>query len=157
MHRRYAILVVLAVIAAVGRPALAPAPALADDGLVSVRSAHGVAETLDRLEQAAREAGAVIAARIDHSANAAKVGQTLRPTALLLFANPKAGTPLLQARQTMGIDLPLKALAWQDERGQVWLTYNALPYLAARHKLAADTVEPMRQGLERLIERATRP
>jgi uncharacterized protein (DUF302 family) len=132
-------------------------PVLAEDGLVSVRSAHGVDETLNRLEQAAREAGVVIAARIDHSANAAKIGQTLRPTALLLFANPRAGTPLLQARQTMGIDLPLKALAWEDERGQVWLTYNALPYLAARHKLAADTVEPMRQGLERLIERATRP
>jgi uncharacterized protein (DUF302 family) len=136
---------------------LTASPALADDGLVSVRSAHGVAETLDQLEQAAREAGVAIAARIDHSANAAKVGQTLRPTALLLFANPKAGTPLIQARQTMGIDLPLKALAWEDERGQVWLTYNTLPYLAARHKLPADTVEPMRQGLERLVERATRP
>jgi uncharacterized protein (DUF302 family) len=131
--------------------------ALADTGLVSVRSAHGVAETLDRLEQAAREAGLAIAGRIDHGANAAKVGQALRPTALLLFANPKAGTPLIQARQTMGIDLPLKALAWEDERGQVWLTYNALPYLAARHDVPSGAVEAMRQGLERLVERATRP
>jgi uncharacterized protein (DUF302 family) len=131
--------------------------ALADNGLVSVRSAHGVPETLDRLEQAAREAGVAIAARIDHAANAAKAGQTLRPTALLLFANPKLGTPLMHARQTIGIDLPLKALAWQDERGQVWLTYNAPSYLAARHNVPAEAVESMRQGLERLVERATRP
>jgi uncharacterized protein (DUF302 family) len=130
--------------------------ALADTGLVTVRSAHSVAETLDRLEQAARDAGAVIAARIDHGANAAKAGQTLRPTALLLFANPKAGTPLMQARQTFGIDLPLKALAWEDERGQVWLTYNAPAYLAARHDVPAAALEPVRQGLERLVERATR-
>ena len=134
----------------------APA-ALADSGLVSVRSAHSVAQTLDRLEQAAREAGVAIAARIDHGATAAKAGQTLRPTALLLFANPKLGTPLMQARQTIGIDLPLKALAWEDERGQVWLTYNAPAYLAGRHNLPADAVEPMRQALERLVERATRP
>jgi uncharacterized protein (DUF302 family) len=134
----------------------APAAA-ADSGLVSVRSAHGVAATLDRLEQAAREAGVAIAARIDHAANAAKAGQKLRPTALLLFANPKVGTPLMQARQTAGIDLPLKALAWEDERGQVWLTYNAPAWLAARHGLPADAVEPMRKGLESLVERATRP
>jgi uncharacterized protein (DUF302 family) len=131
--------------------------ALADSGLVTVRSVHTVAETLNRLEQAAREAGAVIAARIDHGANATKAGQTLRPTALLLFANPNVGTPLMQARQTFGIDLPLKALAWEDERGHVWLTYNAPAYLATRHNLSPETVEPMRQGLERLIERATRP
>jgi uncharacterized protein (DUF302 family) len=146
------IVVILVVIAL-----LIASAAHADTGLVSVRSAHGVVATLDRLEQAAREAGLAIAGRIDHGANAAKVGQTLRPTALLLFANPKAGTPLIQARQTMGIDLPLKALAWEDERGQVWLTYNALPYLAARHDLPAGAVEAMRQGLERLVERATRP
>lgn len=146
------IALVLAVIVVTTAPA-----ALADSGLVSVRSAHGVAETLDRLEQAAREAGIVIAARIDHGASAAKAGQTLRPTALLLFANPKLGTPLMQARQTIGIDLPLKALAWEDERGQVWLTYNAPAYLAGRHNLPADAVEPMRQALERLVERATRP
>ena len=134
----------------------APA-ALADSGLVNVRSAHGVAQTLDRLEQAAKEAGVAVAARIDHGANATKAGQTLRPTALLLFANPKLGTPLMQARQTIGIDLPLKALAWEDERGQVWLTYNAPAFLASRHNLPADVVEPMRQALERLVERATRP
>jgi uncharacterized protein (DUF302 family) len=136
---------------------MASPAASADSGLVSVRSAHGVAETLDRLEQAAREAGVVIAARIDHAANATKAGQNLRPTALLLFANPKLGTPLMLARQTIGIDLPLKALAWEDERGQVWLTYNAAVYLAGRHNLPADAVEPMRQGLERLVEHATRP
>jgi len=146
------IALVLAVIILTTAPA-----ALADSGLVSVRSAHSVAQTLDRLEQAAREAGVVIAARIDHGATAAKAGQTLRPTALLLFANPKLGTPLMQARQTIGIDLPLKALAWEDERGQVWLTYNAPAYLAGRHNLPADAVEPMRQARERLVERATRP
>ena len=108
----------------------APA-AMADSGLVTVRSAHTVAETLDRLEQAARDAGAVIAARI--------------------------GTPLIQARQTFGVDLPLRALVWEDEQGQVWLTYNAPAYLAARHNVPVDVVEPIRQGLERLVERATRP
>jgi uncharacterized protein (DUF302 family) len=132
-------------------------PALADSGLVSKRSAHSVTETLDRLERAAREAGVAVAARIDHAANATRAGQTLRPTALLLFANPKLGTPLMQARQTIGIDLPLKALAWEDDKGQVWLTYNAPAYLASRHGLPADAVEPMKQGLERLTDAATRP
>jgi len=143
------VLVVIVLMAAPAAPA--------ESGLVSVRSAHGVAETLDRLEKAAKEAGVAVAPRIDHAASAAKGGQTLRPTALLLFANPKLGTPLMQARQTIGIDLPLKALAWEDERGQVWLTYNAPAYLAGRHNLPADAVEPMRQALERLVERATRP
>jgi uncharacterized protein (DUF302 family) len=131
--------------------------ALADSGLVSKRSAHSVHETLDRLERAAREAGIAIAARLDHAASAAKAGQSLRPTALLLFANPKLGTTLMQARQTIGIDLPLKALAWQDDKGQVWLTYNAPAFLAARHGLADEAVEPMKQALERLTDAATRP
>lgn len=136
---------------------MAAAPALADSGLISKPSAHSVSETLDRLEKAAREAEIAIAGRFDHAANAAGAGQALRPTALLRFANPKLGTPLMQARQTIGIDLPLKALAWEDDKGQVWLTYNAPAYLASRHGLPPEAVEPMKQGLERLTEQATKP
>ena len=137
--------------------ALTASVVFADSGLVSKRSAHSVPATLDRMERAAREAGITIAARLDHAANAAQAGQPLRPTALLLFANPKLGTPLMQARQTFGIDLPLKALAWQDDKGQVWLTFNAPAYLAGRHGLSDEAVAPMKEALEGLVDAATRP
>lgn len=137
--------------------ALAASPAQADSGLITKRTEHSVAETLDRLEKAVKEAGVTVVARIDHAAAAARIGQTLRPTAVLLFGNPKLGTPLMQARQTIGIDLPLKVLAWEDDKGQVWLSYNAPQALASRHGLPAGSVEPMTQALERLTELATRP
>lgn len=117
--------------------AATPATFAADtDGLVRVKSAHGVKETLDRLETALKDKGVNIVARVDHAASAEKVGLKLRPTSVLVFGNPKAGTPLMQCKQTIAIDLPQRALAWQDEAGQVWLAYNDQQALAKRHALA---------------------
>lgn len=111
--------------------------AFAADGLVTQKSAHGVAETIDRLVKAAEDKGLTVFLRLDHAAGAAKVGTALRPTELLVFGNPKGGTPLLQCAQSIGIDLPLKALAWEDQSGAVWLGYNEPTYLAARHELGS--------------------
>jgi uncharacterized protein (DUF302 family) len=89
-------------------------------------------------------------ARIDHAANATRAGMQLRPTELLMFGNPRAGTPLMQDRQTIGIDLPVKALAWQDAEGRVWLTWNDTAWLAERHGLGAASaaaVEAIEAGL----------
>jgi len=111
--------------------------ALAVDGLVVVQSSHSVAATVVRLQATVEQRGLTVFARIDHAAGAAKIGQTLRPTALLIFGNPQGGTPLMQCAQTAGIDLPLKMLVWEDAQGKVWLGYNDPAYLAQRH--AADS------------------
>jgi uncharacterized protein (DUF302 family) len=110
------------------------------DGLVTVRSSHAPKETMDRLAAAVTARGITILAQIDHAAAAAGVGMTLRPTAVLIFGNPKAGTPLMQAEQTIGIDLPLKLLVWQDEQGSTWIAYNDPEWLATRHGLAGKPV-----------------
>ncbi|HEV7666434.1 MAG TPA: DUF302 domain-containing protein [Chloroflexota bacterium] len=104
-----------------------------DDGLVTVPSSHTVAATVDRLEAAIIGKGMTVFARIDHAKAAAEAGLTLRPTELLVFGSPVAGTPLMQQRQMVGIDLPLKALAWEDRDGRVWLTYNDVAWIARRH------------------------
>jgi uncharacterized protein (DUF302 family) len=104
------------------------------DGLVRVKSAHAPGETIDRLEKLVKEKGLTVFARIDHAGGAAKVGKTLRPTELLIFGNPQGGTPLMECAQTAGIDLPLKAMAWQDAKGQSWLGYNDPVWIAQRHK-----------------------
>jgi uncharacterized protein (DUF302 family) len=113
---------------------------MADDGLVTIASAHPVKETIDRLAAEIASRGITVFARIDHAAGAASIGMNLRPTELLIFGNPKGGTPLMQAAQTIGIDLPLKVLAWQDVAGKVWLTHDDPHWLASRHGLgsAAD-------------------
>ena len=103
------------------------------EGLTICASRHGPKETLDRLVAAMTARGMTILARIDHAAAAAKVGMELRPTDVVMFGNPRGGTPLMQAVQTMGIDLPLKALVWQDEAGKTWLGYNDPKWLARRH------------------------
>lgn len=127
-------------------------PAFAADGLISVKSPYPVAETLDRLEAGAEERGLKIFARIDHAAGAASIGETLRPTELLIFGNPKGGTPVMQCAQTAGIELPLKALAWEDEQGQVWLGYNDPAYLVRRHSSSdCAAVEPMSAALSGLV------
>ena len=107
--------------------------AWATEGMISVKSAHSVAATADRLENILNGKGMTVFARIDHAAGAAKVGKTLPPTQLVIFGNPKVGTPLMQCSQSIAIDLPQKALIWQDESGQVWLSYNDPQYLALRH------------------------
>jgi uncharacterized protein (DUF302 family) len=109
------------------------------EGLISIPSSFDPKETMDRLEAALRASGVTIFARIDHAAGAAEVGETLRPTELLIFGNPKAGTPLMQAGQTIGIDLPLKALVWQDAAGKTQVSYNEPGWLAKRHDLGHET------------------
>jgi len=105
---------------------------------VRKQSPHSVGETIDRLEAVVKEKGLAVFARIDHAAGAKKAGLELRPTELIIFGSPKVGTPLMQAKQTMGLDLPLKVLAWQDEGGQVWLAYEAPADMGAAHGLATD-------------------
>jgi len=109
--------------------------ASADSGQISIRSNHGVKVSMDRLEQVLNEKGMTIFARVDHAGAAKKVGMTLRPTELMIFGNPKVGTPLMLCGQSIALDLPQKMLAWQDEQEQVWLTYNDPFYLAQRHAI----------------------
>jgi uncharacterized protein (DUF302 family) len=111
---------------------------MAIDGLTTLRSNHGPKDTMDRLEAAVKTRGMTIFARIDHAAGASSAGLSLRPTELLIFGNAKAGTPLMQAAQSIGIDLPLKALVWQDASGDTWISYNDPSWLANRHALASD-------------------
>jgi uncharacterized protein (DUF302 family) len=112
-------------------------------GLISVRSSYPVSETIDRLVGAVVAGGLNVFGRIDHAAGAAEVGMPLRPTELLLFGHPRGGTPLMQDRQSVGIDLPLKALAWEDDAGDVWLTYNDTDWLARRHGLGTKSAEAL--------------
>ena len=111
-------------------------PAFAADGMVNVASSFDVAETADRMERLLRQKGMAVFNRIDHSDNAAAAGTELRGTVLLIFGNPKIGSRLMQCSQTVAIDLPQKALVWQDGDGGVWISYNDPSYLAARHQLA---------------------
>lgn len=112
---------------------------MSEDGLVTIASNYSVEETLDRLEVDLKAKDITVFVRIDHAAGAASVAMPLRPTELLIFGNPKSGTPLMQSNQTIGIDLPLKVLAWQDAGGKVWLTYTDPRWLARRHRLASGT------------------
>lgn len=112
------------------------APSWSAEGMVSVKSAYSAKETADRLEQIVKSKNLNVFARIDHAAGAKKIDKNLRPTDVLIFGNPQGGTPLMECNQTVGIDLPLKALVWQDASGQVWLGYNDPTYLVARHKLS---------------------
>jgi uncharacterized protein (DUF302 family) len=100
------------------------ARAIAADGLITIQSHYGPKETMQRLKAAVKAKGFSVLAHIDHSAQAAQVNLSLPPTDLLIFGNPKGGTPLMRSNQTIGIDLPLKALVWQDEKGATWLSYN---------------------------------
>jgi uncharacterized protein (DUF302 family) len=109
-----------------------------DSGVVQIPSQHSVADTLDRLERLLKEKGVTVFARIDFSGDAGRAGLTLRAEQMLVFGNPKAGTPLMQAAPVSGIDLPLKALVWEDASGKVWLAYNAPDYVVRRHGLAAS-------------------
>lgn len=102
-------------------------------GLISKKSPYSVKKTLTRLENVLRSKGMTVVKRWSHDSSAKKAGVTLRPTEVLLFANPKLNTHLMIDQQTVGIDLPMKALAWLDDQGQVWLTYNDPQYIAKRH------------------------
>lgn len=138
---------------------MASVTARADTGLVNVPSQFSVQETADRFAAAAEQAGLKIFARIDHAAGAAKAGMELRPTQLIIFGSPKVGTALMTSDQRAGIDLPLKALAWQDAEGRVWLSYNSPDYLFDR--FAIDDRAPVKQkvtgALAKLSKAATQP
>ena len=111
---------------------------MAGNGLLHVTSPHTVGETLQRLESILAQRGVQVFAVIDHSGEAEKVGLKMRPTKLVIFGNPKGGTPLMVAAPTLAIDLPLKALVWEDEKGKVWVTYNSPEYLQQRHGVPED-------------------
>src|ERR1700693_4125072 len=130
---------------------------MSEDGLVTLASRYSVKETLDRLQTGPKSKNLTLFARIDHAAGAASVAMPLRPTELLIFGNPKSGTPLMQANQTIGIDLPLKVLAWQDAGGRVWLTYTDPHWLSQRHRLGSQTdasVGALAAGFAALIQAA---
>lgn len=134
---------------------IAALPAAAADGLVTWASPFPAKATMDRLEAAARARGFKVFARIDHTAGAESIGQTLRPTAVMVFGNPKGGTPLMQCAQTAGIDLPLKALVWQDAAGKVWVGYNDPAWVAKRHDAGAcAAVVGMTKALSELVQAA---
>jgi len=130
----------------------------ADNGLITKKSQLSVAKTLDKLEKIIKNKGLTLFARVNHSVGAKKVGMELRPTELLIFGNPKMGTPLMNSNQTMGIDLPMKALAWQDASGQVWITYNDPSQLVSRHSITANDaiVKKMTGALGKLTAAAAK-
>ena len=132
--------------------------AMSDDGLITLRSSFGPEETMSRFEAEVCARAMTIFAHIDHAAGAAAVGLLLRPTDLLIFGAAKGGTPLMQSMQTIGIDLPLKALVWQDEAGNTFLSYNDPAYVAHRHGVgesAKPAIEAMSSALKEMAEKST--
>ena len=138
---------------------LVAAPSVAGEGLVTIGSSFDVKTTADRLEGVLQEKGMTVFARIDHAAGARTAGTSLPPTELIIFGNPKVGTPLMQCQRTVAVDLPQKALIWEDDSGQVWLSYNDPTYLASRHDISGcDAVlEKITTALERFASAAVSP
>jgi uncharacterized protein (DUF302 family) len=133
---------------------------MAADGLTTIRSHHGPKDTMNRLETEVKASGMTIFARIDHAAGALAAGLSLPPTEILIFGNAKAGTPLMQSVQTIGIDLPLKALVWQDASGDTWVSCNDPAWLAQRHGVSGATeavVGNMSAVLQAVTRAATEP
>ena len=122
-------------------------------GMIDVSSRYSVPETLARLQSILKEKSVTVFALVDHSGEAEKAGLPMRPTQLLIFGSPKGGTPLMVAAPRLAIDLPLKALAWEDEHGQVWLSYNAPEYLQQRHGVPSDLLKNI-AGIAALIQKA---
>jgi uncharacterized protein (DUF302 family) len=123
------------------------------EGIITKQSNYSVPETLHRLEAILTAKGIKIFALVDHSGEAEKAGLKMPPTQLLIFGNPKGGTPVMLAAPTAAIDLPLKALAWQDVNGQVWLSYNDPAYIQRRFGLSAEIMKPL-AGMGVVIEQA---
>ena len=133
---------------------------MAVEGLISKRSSFGPEETMQRLEAEVHAKGLTVFAHVDHAAGAATVGLPLRPTDLLIFGNAKGGTPLMQSVQSIGIDLPLKMLVWQDAEGVTWISYNDPAWLAHRHSLddsTKATVNVLTAALNAIATTATTP
>lgn len=129
------------------------------EGLETVPRPLEPTETMNRLETEIKAHGMTVFARINHAALAAEAGLALRPTEVIIFGNPQGGTPLMQAKQTMGIDLPLKALVWQDAAGKTWLSYNEPDWLAQRHHVAGaePIIRKMKQFFSTIAVQATLP
>jgi len=132
---------------------------LADADLVTLPSAHSVTETVQRLKSLLSQTNIQVFADTDHTEGAQKVGLPLRPTRSLIFGNPQAGTPLMQRQQTMGLDLPLRVLVWEDAAGKVWLTYHRPEFLAQRHQILDHdrAIDALGSGLAALARAATSP
>ena len=126
---------------------------LPDNGIVHLRSPYSVLDTLARLETVVQARGVAILAMIDHSGDAAKAGIQMEPTKLLIFGNAKAGTPIMLASPSAAIDLPLKALVWEDKSGNVWLSYNSPAYVKQRHDIP-DNLLPNIAGIEAICAQA---
>src|SRR6266404_3086990 len=126
-------------------------------GLLSIRRVFGPKETMNRLEAEIRAQGMTVFARIDHARGAAEAGLELRPTEVIIFGNARGGTPLMQSVQTIGIDLPLKALVWEDASGTTWLSYNEPSWIAQRHGVpnAEPVVSKMSAALSAMSRKAT--
>ncbi len=132
--------------------------AQAAEGIIAVKSPRNAKETMNRFEELAKQKGLNVFARIDHAAGAAKIGKSLRPTEVLIFGNPQGGTPFMECAQSVGIDLPLKALVWEDASGQVWLGYNDPAFLAQRHGVAqCPAVGGLSKALSALAGEAVAP
>jgi uncharacterized protein (DUF302 family) len=131
---------------------MAPNP---DNGMQHLSSPYSVEETLKRVESLLQEKGLTIFCRVDHSGEAEKVGLKMHPTQLILFGSPKGGTPVMVASPTVAIDLPLKALIWEDAAGKVWVSYNSPEYLEQRHNVPADLIQNI-SGAGRLLELAVK-
>jgi uncharacterized protein (DUF302 family) len=133
-------------------------PVYADDnGLISLKSSYDVKTTIDRLESVLKEKRMTIFKRVNHTGGAKNVGLKLRPTELLIFGNPRVGTPLMQCGQSAAIDLPQKALAWEGDKGQVWLSYNNPDYIAERHNISGceKVISKIKNALNNFAKKAT--
>src|SRR5215470_11184721 len=127
------------------------------EGLTSIQSSFGPKTTMDRLDAEIRAKGLNVFARIDHAAGAAEVGLTLAPTVLIIFGNARSGTPLMQSAQTVGIDLPLKILVWQDAANNTWVSHNEPSWIAQRHGVAGgeSTIDKMADLLRAIAREAS--
>jgi uncharacterized protein (DUF302 family) len=130
--------------------------AMPDNGIVHVSSPYAASESVSRLEAVILQKGLTLKARIDHSGDAAAVGLKMPPTELLIFGNPRAGTPLMVASPTLALDLPLKVLVWEDAEGKVWLSYNSPEYLKQRHGIPEDLIKNV-SGVSGIVSEALRP
>jgi uncharacterized protein (DUF302 family) len=134
------------------------AAAFGADGMIEIKSPHAAKDTMNRFEDNVKKRGLNVFARIDHAAGAAKIGKSLRPTEVLIFGNPQGGTPFMECAQTAGIDLPLKALVWEDAQGQVWLGYNDPAFLVQRHGVAqCSAVGGLSKALSGLAQATVAP
>lgn len=135
---------------------LGSASAYADNGLIALKSIGNVEQTTQRLEKVLKEKDVNVVTTVDHAAAAKKAGMKLRPTRVVIFGNPKAGTPLMQCAQTVAIDLPQKALIYEDDKGQTWIAYNDVQYLAKRHDLGecGGAVESNAKALKGIVGQA---